>query len=282
MKMPLGIPSCKIISDSVFRSSPLIDTRCLRGKIEEVSLPVPRVDIIVSEWMGYCLLYEAMLDSVLWARDRYLTPDGLMIPSHTTLHIAPLADPNYITEHISSWQSVYGFKMTSMLANIYDEVLVRDVKSSALPADSQPFVELPLHFTQIDDLTFSRKNFTFELKEDIAALDGFVIWFDTFLLPSREQKDPLNERAETWKYSCPAINGLAFTTGPMGPQTHWQQAVLLIDHGKQGAEALKKGQIIHGDIGYKKRENNPRNLDIDIKWHVVDSREKGKQSWFIL
>jgi len=51
--------------------------RCVHGKIEEVTLPVKQVDIIVSEWMGYCLLYEAMLNSVLYARDKYLTPDGL-------------------------------------------------------------------------------------------------------------------------------------------------------------------------------------------------------------
>lgn len=30
------------------------------------------VDVIVSEWMGYSLLFEAMLESVLWARDRYM------------------------------------------------------------------------------------------------------------------------------------------------------------------------------------------------------------------
>jgi hypothetical protein len=54
-----------------------VAVRCVRGKIEEVTLPVSRVDIIISEWMGYCLLYEAMLDSVIWARDRYLGPDGL-------------------------------------------------------------------------------------------------------------------------------------------------------------------------------------------------------------
>jgi hypothetical protein len=46
----------------------------LKGKMEEVTLPFPKVDIIVSEWMGYFLLYESMLDTVLWARDRYLVP----------------------------------------------------------------------------------------------------------------------------------------------------------------------------------------------------------------
>src|SRR5450432_533283 len=60
---------------------------CLRGKIEEVTLPVDKVDIIVSEWMGYGLLYEAMLDSIIWARDRYLTQDGLMVPSHMNMWI---------------------------------------------------------------------------------------------------------------------------------------------------------------------------------------------------
>ena len=41
----------------------------LKGKMEEIKLPVEKVDIIVSEWMGYFLLYESMLDSILWARD---------------------------------------------------------------------------------------------------------------------------------------------------------------------------------------------------------------------
>jgi hypothetical protein len=30
------------------------------------------VDIIISEWMGYFLFYESMLDTVLVARDKFL------------------------------------------------------------------------------------------------------------------------------------------------------------------------------------------------------------------
>ncbi len=40
----------------------------IRGKMEEIELPVQKVDIIISEWMGYCLFYESMLDTVLYAR----------------------------------------------------------------------------------------------------------------------------------------------------------------------------------------------------------------------
>ena len=46
--------------------------KLVRGRIEEVTLGEPVVDVLVSEWMGYFLLYESMLDTVLWARDRYL------------------------------------------------------------------------------------------------------------------------------------------------------------------------------------------------------------------
>lgn len=43
-----------------------------KGKVEEVELPVDQVDIIISEWMGYCLFYESMLNTVIFARDKWL------------------------------------------------------------------------------------------------------------------------------------------------------------------------------------------------------------------
>ena len=49
----------------------------IQGKCEDVELPVEKVDIIISEWMGYFLVFEAMYSSVLFARDKWLAPDGL-------------------------------------------------------------------------------------------------------------------------------------------------------------------------------------------------------------
>lgn len=45
--------------------------------------------------MGYFLLYESMLDSVLFARDKWLAADGLMFPNSATMHIAALDDGVY-------------------------------------------------------------------------------------------------------------------------------------------------------------------------------------------
>lgn len=50
----------------------------IKSKVEEAILPVKKVDIIISEWMGYFLLYESMLDTVLYARDKWLVDGGLV------------------------------------------------------------------------------------------------------------------------------------------------------------------------------------------------------------
>jgi protein arginine N-methyltransferase 1 len=72
----------------------------LQGKMEEVVLPFPKVDIIVSEWMGYFLLYESMLDTVLYARDKYLVPGGKIFPDKATLCLAAIEDGDYKDDKI--------------------------------------------------------------------------------------------------------------------------------------------------------------------------------------
>ena len=72
----------------------------IQGKMEEIEMPFPKVDIIISEWMGYFLLYESMLDTVLYARDKYLNPDGLIFPDKATIYVAGIEDGDYKDEKI--------------------------------------------------------------------------------------------------------------------------------------------------------------------------------------
>ncbi|PSS31719.1 Protein arginine N-methyltransferase [Actinidia chinensis var. chinensis] len=61
----------------------------IEGSIEDVTLP-EKVDVIISEWMGYFLLRESMFDSVICARDRWLKPTGVMYPSNARMWLAPM------------------------------------------------------------------------------------------------------------------------------------------------------------------------------------------------
>ena len=111
----------------------------IQGKVEEVELPVDEVDIIVSEWMGYCLFYESMLDTVIFARDKWLVrggrggedqplvislcvllctacphplphplqkPGGLLFPDKACLYLCAIEDRSYKDEkiHCEGWQ----------------------------------------------------------------------------------------------------------------------------------------------------------------------------------
>lgn len=69
-----------------------------KGKVEETELPVEQVDIIISEWMGYCLFYESMLNTVIFARDKWLVGPPRFWPLPSLLHFTPT--PETLSVHV--------------------------------------------------------------------------------------------------------------------------------------------------------------------------------------
>lgn len=66
--------------------------------------------------MGYALLYESMLDSVLVARDRFLLPPtsedgtggGVMAPSQCKMLLTLAETTEVWKDRVSFWEDVYG------------------------------------------------------------------------------------------------------------------------------------------------------------------------------
>jgi len=69
----------------------------IKGKVEEVDLP-EKVDLIISEPMGFLLVHERMLESYVLARERFLKPGGRMFPSTGTMFFLPFSDWNIYNE----------------------------------------------------------------------------------------------------------------------------------------------------------------------------------------
>jgi type I protein arginine methyltransferase len=70
----------------------------MHAKLEDINeLPggETEVDVIVSEWMGYSLLYESMLNSVIFARNKWLKTDGVMMPDRASLYLCAIEDHVY-------------------------------------------------------------------------------------------------------------------------------------------------------------------------------------------
>ena len=253
----------------VFRNGKQETIKLIHGRIEDISLPIPSVDIIVSEWMGYCLLFEAMCDSVIWARDRYLKDDGLMIPAHSTLYMAPFCHPEYRHSKIEFWDNVYGYDMSCFKPEVLKIIDVdTNLESTHLVAAKHSFISFDLYKAKVADLSFRDKSFSFTLNRDIPEqLDGFAIWFDVTLLAP--------------KSSSSAFSNLTLGTGPEDAPTHWRQGLCLIDRkGRKQGMNLLKGLRIDGEVSFKKEGEDKEGLDIFIAWRS-DAGESGKQEWLL-
>ena len=92
----------------------------IAGKIEEIELP-EKVDVIISEPMGFMLYNERMLETYLHAK-KWLKPDGKMFPSRGELHIAPFTDEALYMEQYnkaSFWSQTRFYNID--LSALYEE-----------------------------------------------------------------------------------------------------------------------------------------------------------------
>ena len=91
----IGVDCSDIIYQAmdIVRENGLTDkVELVKGRLEETALPEDQFDFILSEWMGYFLLFEGMLDSVIAARDKYLAPGGMVLPNRCTISLAAVSD----------------------------------------------------------------------------------------------------------------------------------------------------------------------------------------------
>jgi protein arginine N-methyltransferase 1 len=152
--------------------------KLVRGKVEEVELPenIEKVDIIISEWMGYCLFYESMLNTVIYARDKWLVKDGLLFPDKASLHILAIEDRDYKDDKINWWSNVYGFNMSSIRDIALTEPLVDVVDPKQIVTNSCLVKEIDINTMKVGDLNFqSEFHLTFK-RNDYAH--AFVTYFN--------------------------------------------------------------------------------------------------------
>jgi protein arginine N-methyltransferase 3 len=250
---------------------------CIKGKIEEVTLPVDKVDIIVSEWMGYCLLYEAMLPSVFFARDRYLKPDGLLVPSHSSMWVAPVSDAEYVAESINFWRDVYGFDMKAMQRGTLTDARMTVMPADAVCGSATAFRMLDLHTAKVEDLVFEDKWQT-TLADNVDGLDGFLVWFDCFFAQSRHEVVEATATAKEWADA--GRERVAFTTGPFNTETHWRQGLFLVDKEKVKDVEVAPGKKLAGEIKYSIPEGHARGLNIKMTWGL-EGGDKQSQTWLL-
>ncbi|BFZ54719.1 Nuclear SAM-dependent mono-and asymmetric methyltransferase [Savitreella phatthalungensis] len=220
----------------------------LQGKMEEIELPVEKVDIIVSEWMGYFLLYESMLDTVLYARDRYLVPGGKIFPDVAIMYVAGIEDGDYYDEKINYWDNVYGFDYSPIKEVAVREPLVDMVEFKAVMTD-------PCELFRIDITTVTKEQLSFSADFAIRArrqdyCHALISWFDIEFNACHKP--------------------VKFSTGPQAQYTHWKQTVFYIGQ----ALTMNAGELVKGHLRCAPNDKNPRDLDIHVDYAFEPQQQK--------
>ncbi|EFC46475.1 predicted protein [Naegleria gruberi] len=221
----------------------------IHGRVEEIVLPVEKVDIIISEWMGFYLLHEGMLDSVLYARDKYLNQDGLLFPQKAIIYMSPCEMNNLYKEKVNFWEDVYGFDMSAIMSMAMYEISLKpkvDIISPSQLLLKNPIVvkELDLGKITVDDLKYidcechiTLDNITDE--EAQTHVHGFCVWFDVVFEP----------------------NKVILSTSPAAPPTHWKQTIIMLP---QAMTIPASKKIPKTTLVMTPSDENPRHYDLSL------------------
>ncbi|KAI4335775.1 hypothetical protein L6164_014385 [Bauhinia variegata] len=206
----------------------------IEGSMEDVTLP-EKVDVIISEWMGYFLLRESMFDSVICARDRWLKPTGVMYPSHARMWFAPvrtgigdhkMCDYQSGTDDwynfVDETKAYYGVDMSVLTKPFSDEQRKYYLQTSMwnhlhphqVIGTAAIIKEIDCLTATVSDIEKVRSKFSLSITTENTKLCGFGGWFDVHFRGRGED---------------PAVHEIELTTAPsIDYGTHWGQQVFLL------------------------------------------------------
>ena len=217
-------------------------------QVEDFMLPnSEKVDIIISEWMGFYLLHESMLDSVILARDKFLKDSGIIFPSRASLYACPSNLNGLFEQEVDFWDTVYGFDFSVVkqvvLQNKQQSPQILCVDHSELISDASMVKQFDLMNVTLEDIKkFDSKFFTSSIEKSICR--GIVLWFNC-----------------EFRTELEAENNLVLSTAPKCPATHWKQTVIVLPT----KITLEAGDVIGFGIKLSQSATNHRHYNIHVE-----------------
>ncbi|CAL5207926.1 unnamed protein product [Lathyrus oleraceus] len=241
----------------------------LHGRVEDVEID-EEVDVIISEWMGYMLLYESMLGSVITARDRWLKPGGLILPSSASLYMAPVTHTDRYSDSVDFWRNVYGIDMSAMLSLAkqcaFEEPSVETITGENILTWPHMVKYIDCYSVTINELETLTSKFKFNSMMR-APLHGFAFWFDVeFSVPTVESSTSVIENNQVngslRKRRTNPSEALVLSTAPEDPPTHWQQTLIYF----YDPIELEQDQLIEGLVTLTQSKENARFMNIHLEY----------------
>lgn len=230
--------------------------KVIKKKVEDISEnEIDKVDLIISEPMGFILLHERMLESFIYAREKFLKVGGRMYPSTGTMMFLPFTDHNLIKEQRRKSEffksdKFFDINMNSLYSDALKETFSQsivgtvDIKTAISSVLYPASFKIDFEKDSIEALKIIRIPFDFEINS-AAVLHGFFGWFDVDFLGSNRT--------------------VTLSTSPERNTTHWYQCRFLLNN----FIGVNVGQRISGSFIFT--ANEEFSYDVDIHVELVGS-----------
>jgi hypothetical protein len=211
--------------------------------IEETNLP-EQVDCIVSVFTGNFMLSEDLLPSLIFARNKYLKPGGVLLPDRGVMEVAPVMAPEFYNKTIEGWSDTafgidYSF-VRSFAANNTFDVNPAQLDAKFLAA---PVPVFDMDFNVVDDASCKTSE---QIKvTESGVCHGILGWFRARI-------------GDEW-----------LSTSPHDAKMHWSQTFLPL----QQPVILEQGDTLLFEL------NRPEFGD--WTWSVTVNGHKQRQSTFL-
>ena len=161
--------------------------------------------------MGYFLLYESMLDSIIEVRDKYLKKGGTVFPNKAQIFVAAIDDEKFYSYKVGHWKDVYGFDMSCLSTAVLREAQIDLVDGSQnVTSDGSLILDLDLNKMKKEDVNFASE-YSVKINKN-CKLHGLVGWFDCIF------EDPNNPHL-----------AVTLSTSPFKKPTHWKQTTFYMN-----------------------------------------------------
>ncbi|TMS35290.1 hypothetical protein L596_002723 [Steinernema carpocapsae] len=222
------------------------------GRIEEVNLP-EKVDMIISEPMGYMLVNERMLESYMHGK-KFLKPGGKMFPSRGDLHVALFNDDSLYMEQnqkANFWtqENFHGVNLSVLKPNATTEVFKQPIvdtwHTSILMSGS---IRWSVDFITDNEADLHRICVPLNFKVTKPGfIHGVATWFDVAFIGS--------------------FRTVWLSTSPTEPLTHWYQVRCLLP---SPIMALP-GDVCTGQLLMVANERQSYDIQVDLRLNGINS-----------
>lgn len=236
----------------------------IKGRSDKIELP-EKVDVIMSELIGYFGLEENLNRFQIDSRDRFLKPGGKLLPQWLELYLAPAQFNEFWDDKIGLWnKNFYGLDFSPVKESAAGERYLVDC------TDKIAFMANPALLSRLDFYKISSIplvcNAEFTVNKD-GEVHGLLGYFKTGLSGNVILSTSFDDRLTHWRRSffpfpdtfqvkkedkiCCRIK-----TMPQGGSVFWQWEAVILRNGKRKAEfslsnfKIDKEELIVGREGF--------------------------------